>query len=838
MNTLLLLWRGIRDTGLAATRDSVAYQLRQQLHRWRFARPSNPRPAPLSLGRVVQVESCAQTVTVTGSTAAYVITALAPDLVRVQLVPPSGCRYRAADSYAIAKPDDTWPPCDVAVVETETDVEVCTARIVCRISRTTGQVTFLDREGRVVSADAGSASIQPGGPVICHKRIQPDEHFYGLGERTVGLDRRGQRYETWQTDPQIYEMGQDPIHLCMPVLLGLHDQGRQGYGLLFDNTFRGHFDLGAADPVVASFGAEGGELCYYFIYGPALTTVVERYTELTGRMNLPPLWMLGYHQSRWSYYPEARVRQLADDFRTVHRVPCDAIHLDIHYMDGERCFTWDPVHFPDPAGLIADLHAQGFKVIVIIDPGIKADPGYPVCQSGLEQDVFCKLADGKTLLKGPVWPGDCYFPDFTAHRVREWWGELYRSLTDLGVDGFWNDMNEPVIFGPQGTTFPDFTRHDLEGRGGDHVEAHNVYGMQMVRATVEGLTRLRPAERPVCITRSGWAGVQRYAMSWTGDNRSDWGQLWLTMPMVMSLGLCGLANTGPDIGGFGGFASGELFTRWVQMGTFLPFMRAHTEIHSPDQEPWSWGEPYRSINRRFIELRYRLLPYLYSTFWQCAQTGLPMVRPLLLDFQDDAATHPLDDQLLCGDALLVAPVIEEGATRRTVYLPSGAWYDFWTDELYAGPAHIQAAAPLERLPLFVRAGSVVPMAPPVQYVGERPPERLILHIYPGDGQSVLYEDDGQTWAFQDGDYQLTHFTLTAKGDPPSHLEIRRQVEGEDASACQHFEVIVHGVDRRPDAIVLDGEQVQQWTWDGQGNVIQGTAEGFENLTIKWARPEE
>ncbi len=838
MNSLLLLLRGIRDTGFAATRDSVVYQIRRWLHRLRFARSSNPRPASLSLGSILQVDRHAQTITVTGSDAAYIVTVLAPDLMRVQLTPPAGPRYRAADSYAIAKPDAEWPPCDVDVVETETDVEVRTARLVCRISRTTGRVTFLDHEGHVVSADAHSATIQPDGPVICQKRIQPDEHFYGLGERTVGLDRRGRRYGTWQTDPQVYEMEQDPIHLCMPVLLGLHGEGRQGYGILFDNTFRGHFDLGAADPDVASFGAEGGELCYYFFYGPALTTVVERYTELTGRMNLPPVWMLGYHQSRWSYYPEARVRQLADDFRAVHHVPCDAIHLDIHYMDGYRCFTWDPIHFPDPAGLIADLHQQGFKVIVIIDAGIKADHEYAACRSGLEQDVFCKLADGETLLKGPVWPGDCYFPDFTAPHARAWWGELYRSLTDLGVDGIWNDMNEPVIFGPQGTTFPDFTRHDLEGRGGDHVEAHNVYGMQMARATVEGLTRLRPDARPVCITRSGWAGVQRYGMGWTGDNRSDWGQLWLTMPMVLNLGLCGLANTGPDIGGFGGFATGELFTRWLQMGTFLPFMRAHTEIHSPDQEPWSWGEPYLEINRRFIELRYRLLPYLYSAFWQCAQTGLPMVRPLLLHFQDEAAAHALDDQFLCGDALLVAPVIEEGATRRSVYLPSGTWHDFWTDELLTGPARVEAAAPLERLPLYVRAGSVVPMAPPVQHVGERPAERLTLHVYPGQGESVLYEDDGQTWAFQDGDCQITRFTLATEGTPPSRLDIRRQVEGGYASACRRFEIIVHGVSRRPSAITLNGVrldagQVEQWAADGEENGIRGAVKSFEALTLMW-----
>ncbi len=790
--------------------------------------------------------------TIVCANGSYTLTVLAPDLIRVHLRPTNQLTNHPTTSYAIAKSGDDWSPCGFHIVEAETAVEIRTSRLVCRVAKASATLTFLDLEGNVINEDEAGAGWTPAGHVVCHERIQPDEHFYGLGERTFALDRRGRRYETWHTDPQIYQLDQDPIHMCIPVLLGLHDRGRQGYGIFFDNTFRGQFDLGATDPNVASFGAEGGELCYYFIYGPALATVVERYTELTGRMMLPPLWMLGYHQCRWSYYPESRVRQLAADFRQVHHVPCDCIQLDIHYMDGYRCFTWDPERFPDPAGLIADLHEQGFKVIVIVDPGIKADRNYWVCESGLEQDVFCKYPDGKTLpstgsgrwFKGPVWPGDCYFPDFTNPRVRAWWGDLYQALTGVGVDGVWNDMNEPPVFGPLGTTFPDFVRHDLEGRTGDHVEAHNVYGMQMVRATVEGLKRLRPDERPVCITRSGWAGVQRYAMSWTGDNESNWGSLWLTMPMLMNLGLSGLAHTGPDVGGFSGSATGELFTRWLQMGVFLPFLRAHTELHSPDQEPWSWGEPYLTINRQFIELRYRMLPYLYTAFWQCAQTGLPIVRPLLMAFQGDPATHALDDQFLCGDAFLVAPMIEEGATRRTVYLPAGVWYDFWTDEPLSGPSRVEVKAPLERLPIFVRAGSLVPLGPPMQYVGERPVDKLTLHVYPslpspsqGEGPGVrdsqLYEDDGHTWAFQDGGYRLTRFTFSSEGTRPSRLDLRRRVEGRYEPGYRGFEVVVHGVGRLPRIITADGELIERCELDDGGHAICLHVGLFEHLVVEW-----
>ena len=852
LNTLSLLLRGVKEFGLATTWDSITYQIRQKRYQIRFARKQLPHPPTTSdylhPGRIIGHARQGQTVTVACTNGSYALTVLAPDLIRVHFHPPAQptdqLTNQPPNSYSIAKSDDDWPPCDFHIVETEDAIEIRTSRLACQVAKASGRLTFLDLEGSIINEDEAGACYHPAGPVICHKRIQPDEHFYGLGERTSTLDRRGRRYEMWNTDPQTYQLDQDPIHLCMPVLLGLHSRGRQGYGIFFDNTFRGQFDLGTSQAGVASFGAEGGELCYYFIYGPALTTVIERYTELTGRMTLPPLWVLGYHQSRWSYYPEARVRKLMADFREAHRVPCDCIHLDIHYMDGYRCFTWDRARFPDPAGLITDLHEQGFKVIVIIDAGIKADPGYWVCQSGLEQDVFCKYPDvgfgqrPAPNFKGPVWPGACYFPDFTSPRVRAWWGDLYKGLTDAGVDGVWNDMNEPAVFGPQGTTLPDFVRHDLEGQSGDHAEAHNVYGMQMARATVEGLTRLCTDERAVCITRSGWAGVQRYAMSWTGDNEANWDSLWLTMPMVMNLGLCGLANTGPDVGGFSGFATGELFTRWLQMAIFFPFLRAHTNIHSPDQEPWSWGEPYLSINRRTIELRYRLLPYLYTTFWQCAQTGLPIVRPLLLPFQNDTATHTLDDQFLCGDAFLVAPVIEEGATSRSVYLPAGVWYNFWTDEPLSGPSRVEVEAPLERLPLFVRAGSIVPMAPSMRYVGELVADRLTLHVYPGRGGGVvtaplLYEDDGLSWAFQDGDYRITRFTLSTGGAPLSHLELRCQVEGRYEPGHRGFEVVIHGVDRLPHTAIADGQLIEQCELGNSSHTIRLHVGLFKCLAVEW-----
>ena len=830
--------KGTRNLGLKTLWDSFTYFFRRLWYHAKFGRRRRPnrreRRRYLSPGRVTDYTRQGRSVIVTCANGTYHLTVLAPDLIRVRFLPedsPTGQSAAIPFSYAVARPDEAWPACEFCVAEAHAGIEIRTARLICRIDAATGRIAFLDLAGNVVSQDETGVGWQPSGAVRCRKQIRPDEYFYGLGERTSTLDLRGHTYKMWNTDPFTYQPGQDPVHLCIPVLLGLHSQGRQGYGIFLDNTFRGRFDLGAAAPSVLSFGAEDGELRYYFIYGPALTTVVERYTALTGRTQLPPLWMLGYHQSRWSYQPEARVRKLANDFREVYHVPCDAIYLDIHYMDGYRCFTWDPRRFPDPARKIADLHGQGFKFIVILDPGIRADPDYWVCKQGLAEDVFCTYPDGKTLFTGPVWPGNCYFPDFTNPRVRAWWADLCTSLTGVGVDGIWNDMNEPAIFGPRDTTMPVFIRHDLEGRDGNHAEAHNVYGMQMARATAEGLQKARPEARPVSITRAGWAGVQRHALSWTGDNLATWEHLWLSMPMLMNLGLSGLAHTGPDIGGYAGFATGELFTRWLQMGVFLPLCRAHTFAHGPDQEPWSWGEPYLSINRRYIELRYRLLPYLYTAFWQCAQTGTPVVRPLVLAFQDDVETHTLDDQFMCGDALLVAPVYEEGATSRSVYFPAGVWYDFWDDRQYHGPVRVEVDAPLERLPLFVRGGSVVPLGPVMQYTGERTVDTLRLRVYPGDGQhaveSQLYEDDGHTWAFREGNYRLTRFTLHSSGLPPTRLELERQVEGGYSAGYRHLEIAAHGVEKPLHQVIIDGRLLH----DAHPDHLPAGL--FEHLQIAW-----
>jgi alpha-glucosidase len=659
--------------------------------------------------------------------------------------------------------------------------------------------------------------------------LVPGAQILGLGEKACGQDRRGRTFTLWNTDPQNYQPGADPLYLSIPMFIALVD-GR-AHSVFYDNSYRASLDVGATQNDELLYAADGGELCYYYFHGPALPQVLERYTELTGRPALPPLWSLGFQQSRWSYFPADRVREVARLLRE-HRIPCDALYLDIHYMDGYRVFTWDRHRFPDPTGLLADLHRQGFRVVLAVDPHVKSDRSYRICADGLMKRVFCTYPDGRPA-GGPVWPGEAFFPDFTAERVRWWWGDLFSDLLDDGVDGFWNDMNEPTIIGPSGDTLADCVRHDWEGQGADHRQAHNVYGQLTARATAEGLRRLRPNSRTFVLTRSGWAGVQRDAFSWTGDNKSTWEHLRLSLPMVLGKGLSGLAFTGADVGGFDGDAEGELLVRWTQMGAFLPLFRNHASIWSRDQEPWAFGESYLGPIRDAIELRYRLLPYLYTAAWQCSQTGAPPARPLAWAFPSDPHACQLDSQFLCGDSLLVAPVVERGATCRQVYLPRETWFDYWTGQRHPGPITLHAESPLERIPLWVRGGTVLPTWPLLQHTGEAEPDRLFLDVYSGNGKSVLYEDDGLSQAYTRGDLRVTEFRQRLTD---ADLEITASRHGGYCPSYGLCEWRVFGLSQ-PSQVEVDERPLTNWRWfpDQPGGVLSfETGPLVQRVVIRFA----
>jgi len=770
-------------------------------------------------------------ITFTGPQAVLTVTVLAPDLVRVRMThdAPAG----PDDSWAVIKND--WPQTKVEFTGDKGERIIRTPELEIRAQLSPFRLAFYDRDGRLISKDAPNLGMGwDGARVRDWKWMPPDEHYFGLGEKGDHLDKRGHAYVMWNTDAYGWDANTDPLYDTIPFFIGLRE-GR-AYGIFFDNTWRSSFDMGAESPDFYSFGAEGGDLNYYFFYGPDPKKVITRYTELVGRTPLPARWAIGYHQSRYSYYPEKYVRFIADNFRERH-IPCDALFLDIHYMDGYRVFTWDKSRFPDPAAMLSDLRKKGFRVVTIVDPGVKVDPNYWVYQQGLAGDDFVKMPDGKPFV-GTVWPGESVFADYTLERVRDWWGSLYKGLISDGIAGIWNDMNEPAVFKvPSKTMALDAVFNDY-GRNSPHAIIHNVYGLLMSRATQEGLLKLRPNERPLVITRATYAGGQRYAAVWTGDNTSSWDHLRLSLPELMNMGISGLALAGADIGGFVSSPSPELYTRWLEAGIFYPYARTHTGFGTRNQEPWSYGERLTDVNRRSIELRYRLLPYLYNAFHQTTETGLPVMRALLLEYPDDPAAVGREDEFLFGDDLLVAPVINQGDRERGVYLPRGAWYDFWTDRRSTGPGGLQVDAPLERIPIFVRAGAIIPTQQVVEYTDQAPINPLTFEIYPdGDSSREYYEDDGLTFDYRQGVWLRQQISVSKYSDNVAVKVSAR--EGTYVPAARSLVFNIHLQRNRPGHVEIDGNTLEA---QASNEAFDGAARGWwfdDNLSaVRIKIPDE
>ncbi|WP_400194005.1 TIM-barrel domain-containing protein [Hymenobacter sp. B81] len=677
-------------------------------------------------------------------------------------------------------------------VEKPDHYRLTTGRLICTVGKDTLHVRLLNRSGAVLCEyEKGfhwEYDYETGNDIVkMSQQVQPGVHYFGLGDKPANMNLRGQRFCNWGSDTYGYVKGSDPLYKNIPFFLALHQ--KLAYGLFFDNSFKSYFDFAAERADVTSFWAHGGEMNFYFIYGPSLTEVSQDYTLLTGTPELPPLWALGYHQCKWSYFPDTLFRGIGAEFRK-RRIPCDALYLDIDYMDGYRCFTWSPEHFPEPKKMVQELADEGFKTVVIIDPGIKIDPQYEVYQQGLQHDYFCRRADGP-LMKGSVWPGLCNFPDFTRPDVREWWAGLFQGLIeDVGVRGVWNDMNEPAVF--EKGTFPDDVRFGYDGNPCSHKKAHNVYGMQMARATNAGVKRFSYPNRPFTITRSTYAGGQRYSSGWTGDNVASWEHLWLANIQCQRLSISGFSFVGSDVGGFINTPDGELYARWVALAAFHPFFRTHSSGDHGDQEPWSFGEEYADLARHFIELRYQLLPYLYTAFWQYVQQGTPMLRPLAYLDQTDVETYQRMAEFGVGDHLLVCPVTQAGVDGRWMYLPKGQWYYYWTDELREGGAEVWAAAPLNRIPLYVKAGAVLPQYPVQQYVGEKVLDELTLHVYHKEGEetSVLYDDGGEGYGYEQGQATVRRFGLEGNG---ASLTLRQQIEGDYQPSWTRYRLVLHGL---------------------------------------------
>ncbi|WP_376793992.1 glycoside hydrolase family 31 protein [Thermogemmatispora sp.] len=744
------------------------------------AHPAAIRPDGYQvLGRGQVCERAGASICLRSGSATVEVTALAPDLFRVGFFLDG--RPRRYESPAVVEQE--WSLDSVSITEPQAgQLSLATSFATAHLSLDPLRLSFSDPSGRVFAADdpelgmgwfAEPAEETPlslanvagtlGLPLRVYKRHLAEEHYFACGERSGGLDKTGSYQLFWNTDPPPgRSVFQSNLYVSIPFTLVLANG--LAWGLFLDNPGRVAFDLAHEHPERSWFGTSTGDLIYYVFCGPTPQAVLERYTALTGRTPLPPLWSLGNGQSRFSYASAEELRTVAATFR-ARDIPCDTLYLDIDALDGYRVFTWDRQRFPDPAGLFSELRAQGFHVVSIVDAGIKVDENYPVYRDGKRRDLYCKTPEYQDY-QNAVWPGLCVFPDVTNPAARAWWGEQHRPLLEAGVAGIWTDMNEPAVFIPVHGTLPAETIHPGGGRPRLHAEIHNAYGSLLVQATREGLQRLRPEQRPFVISRAGYAGIQRHALIWTGDNASTWEDLALSVPQLLNLGLSGVSWCGSDIGGFYGDCTGELLARWTEFGIFQAFCRNHSEKQSRHQEPWVFGEPYESVCRALLKLRQRLLPYLYTLFEECHRSGAPILRPLFWEAPTDSVAWAIDDEVLCGKALLVAPITRPGMAHRHVYLPAGTWFHFWSGQRLRGPTHLVAYAPLGQPAIYVRANTALPLWPAMNYVGELPPDPLTLLLYPaeGQGESSLYEDAGDGYGYLEGEYARRTILCEVEGD--------------------------------------------------------------------------
>lgn len=684
-------------------------------------------------------------------------------------------------SYAVVA---TPSSVDFEVSENANSVYLQTGKLKLEIKKDPVRFVFYNHRGKLLNQDYPGFGVSfMGTSKSAYKSLQEGERFIGLGEKTGNLDRKGRGYTNWNTDSFAYSSESDPLYCTIPFYIGLHHH--LAYGIFLDNTYQSHFNFGASNNLFSSFTVEGGDLNYYFIHGDSVREIISGYTELTGRMPMPPLWGLGYQQCRYSYYPEHEVLSLAETFRKK-KIPADAIVLDIHYMDGYKIFTWDSQRYPDPEKMIAELRRSGFNLVVMCDPGIKIEEDYHAYLDGLKRDIFLKYPDGRHY-SGQVWPGWCHFPDFTQEGARKWWGEKLKQYVKQGIKGYWNDMNEIATWGQR---LPELIEFNFEGEGGSTKRGRNVYGLMMSKSTFEGVRKHMGDERPFNLTRAAYSGVQRYASVWTGDNVSHDEHMMLGVRLVNSLGLCGVAFAGYDVGGFVGDASISLFARWISIGSFSPFFRGHTMVNSKDSEPWSYGEEVEDISRNYINLRYQLLPYLYSVFYEAATLGIPVARTLAIDYSFDSQVYnPLyQNQYLFGPSILVAPV-ESYKDITKVYLPEGTWYNFHSEEQYRGKSQLYIDCPVTHLPLFVKAGAIIPMQSLVQNTREKPEPVLKLHVYAGgDGNFLYYQDDGSSYQYQKGLY----YQREIRFDHKAGKLVLSEVEGSFPSNFSRIQCCLHG----------------------------------------------
>ncbi|MGU8165707.1 glycoside hydrolase family 31 protein [Clostridium perfringens] len=621
-------------------------------------------------------------------------------------------------------------------------------KVLTFVDKNTTEISFRDLEGNIINEDFQPSFKDEEGNVYISK-VNDCLAYYGLGEKGGDLNKRGCYTENFNTDDPETDDDSITYYKTIPFYVALKEEAT--YGIFFDNSFRSYFDMGKEMGDRIFFGAIGGQIQYYFIPGESIKEVVKNYTALTGRMEMPPLWSLGYQQCRFSYFSQEELRELVKTFEEKD-IPLDVVYLDIDYMDGFRVMTFKTPNFDDAAGLISDLKEKGIRTITIIDPGVKVDEEYDVFKRGKEGNHFTKKLDGEMFI-GAVWPGDSAFPDFSNKDCREWWkSELKKFISEHGMDGIWNDMNEPCVFNNDHKTMLETCLHNSDNGVIEHKEFHNRYGFEMSRCSKEAQEELHPNERGFSMTRATYAGGQRYSSVWTGDNMSLWSQMRMSISMNANLGISGFSFVGNDVSGFGLDSSEELFIRWMEMGPFIPIFRNHSNMYTRRQEPWAFGPRAEKIAKKSIELRYELLPYIYDLYYISHKEGLPIFRPMIMEYEKDMNLLNMREQFMLGENMIVAPVLYEGERSKTVYLPKGSWFNYFTMEKLQGGKWYKLPCELDEILVFVKEGAIIPTYnKKFRNVKERP-KNILLKVFGENAKGFHYNDDGHSMEYLEGKY--------------------------------------------------------------------------------------
>jgi alpha-glucosidase len=682
-------------------------------------------------------------------------------------------------------------------------IDIKTASLILEIEKTPQfRAVFKDAQGNILSEDTqgtGLGTTFTGNKITVYKTLQEGERFVGLGEELGNLDRRGTVVTLANTDNYKYDDPRIPMYTSIPFFMGIHHH--RIYGIYFDNSYRSVFNFGASNKRFSSYSFDGGDRDEFFINDDSVTKILEHYTALTGRMPLPPQWSIGYQQSRASYFTEDEVMSVARTFREK-KLPLDGIVLDADYLKDYEPFRIDVSRFPNMKAMADKLRGMNIELTASVNPGIRIDDSYPAYQAGLQKDIFLKYTDGQLYI-ADISPNTNVYPDFTDPKARTWWIDNMKVYQDVGINGYWNDMNEPAI---DAQAMPDNVVFNFDGRMGTAAEAHNYYGMLMARSSFESFQKYGGNRRPFVLSRAGFAGIQRYAAVWSGDNQAKDEHILLGVLLNNQMGLAGVPFTGPDLGGYMGDGNKDLFKRWIEVGVFSPYLRNHREWFGAANEPWAYGEEAEVISRTYIDFRYRMMPYLYSKFREASETGIPITRCLCIDSPFDAKVYDpkYQHEFLFGDALMLNP-LKSKETTKTTYLPEGEWYDLFSDKRVNGGQEVSGEYPTHRIPIFVKAGSIIPLQSQIYSAEEKPSDTLYVHVYYGteNHRFVYYEDDGSSLDYQRGAYYQRNIDFD-----PSARQIRfGKPEGKYATQFTRITLVLHGFDAQK-GFTSNGKQVE------------------------------